>query len=45
VDAACDSVVCVVERVTPIPANVAVMSAAGIAYRRIYPAMKSILTS
>jgi xylulokinase len=45
VDAACDSAVCVVERVTPIPANVAVMNAAGIAYRRIYPAMKSILAS
>jgi xylulokinase len=45
VDAACDSVVRVVERVSPIPANVAVMNAAGYAYRRIYPAMKSILTS
>ena len=45
VDAACDSVVRVVERVSPIPANVAVMNAAGNAYRRIYPAMKSIFTS
>jgi xylulokinase len=45
VDAACDAAVCVVERVTPIPANVAVMNAAGMAYRRIYPAMKSILAS
>jgi len=44
-DAACDSVVRVVERVSPIPANVAVMKAAGKAYRRIYPAMKSIFTS
>src|SRR5882762_6973902 len=45
VDAACDSVVRVVERVSPIPANVAVMNAAGNAYRRIYPAMKSIFAS
>jgi xylulokinase len=45
VDAACDSVVRVVERVSPIPANVAVMNAAANAYRRIYPAMKSIFTS
>jgi xylulokinase len=45
VDAACDSLVRVAERVTPIPANVAAMSAAGDFYRRIYPAMKSIFTS
>jgi xylulokinase len=45
VDAACDSVVRVVKRISPIPANVAVMNAAGSAYRRIYPAMKSIFTS
>ena len=45
VDAACDSVVRVVERVSPIPANVAVMNAAGNAYRRIFPAMKSIFAS
>jgi xylulokinase len=45
VDAACDSVVRVVERVSPIPANVAVMNAAANVYRRIYPAMKSIFTS
>ena len=45
VDAACDSVVRVVERVSPIPANVAVMHAAGNAYRRIYPAMKSVFAS
>jgi len=45
VDAACDSVVHVVERVSPIPANAAVMNAAGNAYRRIYPAMKSIFAS
>jgi xylulokinase len=45
VDAACDSVVRVVERVSPIPANLAIMNAAGNAYRRIYPAMKSIFSS
>ncbi len=45
VDVACDSVVRVVQRVSPIPANVAVMNAAGSAYRRIYPAMKSIFSS
>jgi len=45
VDAACDSVVHVVERVSPIPANAAVMNAAGNAYRRMYPAMKSIFPS
>jgi xylulokinase len=45
VDAACDSVVRVVERISPIPANVVIMNAAGNAYRRIYPAMKSVFTS
>jgi xylulokinase len=45
VDAACDSVVRVVERIKPIDANVAVMNAASNVYRRIYPAMKSIFTS
>jgi xylulokinase len=45
VDAACDSVVRVVQRVSPIPANVAVMNSAGNAYRRVYPAMKSIFSS
>jgi xylulokinase len=45
VDAACDSVVRVVRRVSPIPANVAVMNVASSAYRRIYPAMKSIFPS
>jgi xylulokinase len=45
VDAACDSVVRVVERISPIPANVAVMNATGNAYRRVYPAMKSIFAS
>lgn len=44
VDAACESVVRVVKRVSPIPTNVAIMNAAGNAYRRIYPAMKSIFT-
>jgi xylulokinase len=45
VDAACDAVVRLVERVSPIPANVVIMNAAGKAYRRIYPAMKSIFSS
>jgi xylulokinase len=45
VDAACDSVVRVVQRVSPIPANVVVMNAAGTAYGRVYPAMKSIFSS
>jgi hypothetical protein len=34
-----------VERVSPNAANVALMNAAGNAYRRIYPAMKSIFLS
>lgn len=45
VDAACDAVVRVVERVSPNAANVAVMKASSKAYRRIYPAMKSIFTT
>jgi xylulokinase len=45
VDAACDAVVRVVERLSPNAANVAVMKASGDAYRRVYPAMKSIFTS
>jgi len=45
VDAACDSVVRVVERIPAIAASVAVMNKAGQSYRRIYPAMKSIFTS
>jgi xylulokinase len=45
VDAACGAVVRVVERVSPHAANIAVMNASGNAYRRIYPAMKSIFTS
>ena len=42
VDAACDAVVRVAQRVQPIAANVAAMQAGYPAYRRIYPAMKSI---
>jgi xylulokinase len=42
VDAACDSVVRVAERVFPIGKNRATMQASYAAYRRIYPAMKSI---
>jgi xylulokinase len=45
VDAACDSVVRVVNRVTPNAANAAVMNASYQNYVRIYPAMKSILNS
>ena len=45
VDAACASVVRVVDRVRPNPENAAVMSANYAAYRRIYPAMKSIFSS
>jgi len=44
-EAACDSVVHVAERVAPIPANIRAMSTAADSYRRIYPAMKSIFTS
>ena len=45
VDAACASVVRVVDRVRPNPENAAVMSANYAAYRRIYAAMKSIFSS
>jgi xylulokinase len=44
VDAACDSVVRVAERVRPIEGNLATMQASYAAYRRIYPALKSVLT-
>jgi xylulokinase len=44
VDAACDSVVHVVERIRPNPANAEVMQKNYAAYRRIYPAMKSIFS-
>ena len=42
VDAACDSVVRVVNRITPDAATVAVMNSSYEKYGRIYPAMKSI---
>jgi xylulokinase len=45
VDAACDSVVRVVNRVKPNAATVAAMNAGYEKYGRIYPAMKSILNS
>jgi xylulokinase len=45
VDAACESVVRVVERVRPDAATVAVMNSSYQAYRRVYPAMKSIFSS
>jgi xylulokinase len=45
VDAACESIVRVVARVRPDAANVAVMNSSYQAYRRVYPAMKSIFSS
>jgi xylulokinase len=45
VDAACQSIVRVVERVRPNAANAAVMNSSYAAYRRVYPAMKSIFSS
>ena len=45
VDAACESVVRVVERIRPNPANAEVMQNNYAAYRRIYPAMKSIFSA
>jgi xylulokinase len=45
VDAACESVVRVVERVRPDVPNVAVMNSSYKVYRRVYPAMKSIFSS
>jgi xylulokinase len=42
VDAACDAVVRVADRVRPGEGNAAVMSASYKAYRRVYPAMKEI---
>jgi xylulokinase len=44
VDAACDAVVRVVDRIQPIPANAEIMQTNYAAYRRIYPAMKSIFS-
>jgi xylulokinase len=45
VDAACQSIVRVVERVRPNAANAALMNSSYAAYRRVYPAMKSIFSS
>jgi xylulokinase len=45
VDVACESVVRVVERIRPEATNVAVMNSSYKAYRRVYPAMKSIFSS
>jgi xylulokinase len=45
VDEACDSVVRVASRTQPNPANAEVMQKNYAAYRRIYPAMKSIFSS
>jgi xylulokinase len=42
VDAACESAIKVRDRVTPNPENCAVMSASYGAFRRVYPALKSI---
>ena len=45
VDAACNAVVRVADRVRPNPANADVMNASYKAYRHVYPAMKSIFNS
>jgi xylulokinase len=45
VDAACGSIVRVRDRIAPKPANVAVMDSSYKAFRRIYPAMKSVFGS
>jgi xylulokinase len=45
VDAACESIVHVSERVTPDPVHVVTMNAQYQRYHRIYPAMKSIYSS
>lgn len=42
VDAACEAAVRIAHRVQPIPANVAIMQSRYSAYRRMYPAMKSV---
>jgi xylulokinase len=44
VDAACDAVVRVADRVRPEAADAAVMNASYKAYRRVYPAMKAIFS-
>lgn len=44
VDAACEAVVRVAERVRPEPSNVLTMQASYAAYRRMYPAIKAILS-
>jgi xylulokinase len=44
VDAACQSVVKMVERIPPKAGNASVMTEQYAAYRRVYPAMKSIFT-
>jgi xylulokinase len=45
VDAACETAVRVAQRVQPIAANVAALKKLYTAYRRVYPAMKSIFPS
>jgi xylulokinase len=45
VDAACESVVRVLDRVPPTEADKGVMDASYAAYRRVYPAVKSIFPS
>jgi xylulokinase len=45
VDAACEAVVRTIDRVRPIAANAAAMKTNYAAYRRMYPAMKSIFCS
>jgi xylulokinase len=45
VDAACETAVRVAQRVTPVAASVKTMNAQYAAYRRVYPAMKSIFSA
>jgi xylulokinase len=45
VDAACDAIVRVVDRIQPNPASVEVMQKNYAAYRRVYPATKAIFSS
>jgi sugar (pentulose or hexulose) kinase len=42
VDEACDSVVRIAKRVKPIASDVTVMNQAYAAYRRLYPALRSV---
>jgi xylulokinase len=45
VEEACDAVVRVTQRVAPRPESVAVMNTSYAAFRRVYPALRSVLNS